>query len=360
MKWKPDWGSIKRHHVDWWNRKGMVAHITAPRRTPAEPLPAPAATDDPKTWWTDPKIQVDRQEHQMARRLCAGDAFPYLMAMIGPGSLGTFLGARPAFSFETVWYAPCIGDPDTCGPIRFSPENNPWLDVHMAIYDEAARRPPGRYLLGMPDLIENLDTLAALRGSQEVLLDLVERPDWVRRSIAEINAAFFAAFDFIRGRIKDADGGNAFIFDVWGPGKTAKVQCDISCMISPEMFGRFVLPALSAQCDWLDYSIYHLDGEDALVHLDALLSVESLDAIEWTPRGAYGTLPGSPPGGDPRWHDLYRRIRAGGKSVQAVKVRPEQAVPLIEAVGPEGLFLQVDAPDEATAERLVRRLEQYR
>jgi len=360
VKWKPNWPQVKQNYVRWWKQQGMVVHVTAPRRTPAEPPAPPAETDDPVIWWTDPKLQVDRQERRMADTLFAGDAFPYLMANIGPGSLGTFLGARPGFSLETVWYEPCIDEPDAYGPIRFTPENNHWWDVHLAIYEEAARRPAGRYLLGMPDLIENLDTLAAMRGNEAVLLDLIERPAWVQARLAEINEAFFTAFDLIHKTIRDADGGNTFIFNIWGPGKTAKVQCDICCMISPGMFRRFVLPHLRRQCDWLDYSMYHLDGEDALPHLDALLEIESLNAVEWTPLGAYGNRADSPSGGDPRWYDLYRRIKAAGKSVQAIEVRPEQAAPLLDAVGPAGMFVQINAPDEQTAQKILADVQQYR
>ena len=72
-------------------------------------------------------------------------------------------------------------------------------------------------------------------------MDLVERPTWVEERLAEINAAFFAAFDLLYAKVRDADGGNAFsAFRIWGPGKTAKVQCDFSCMISPRMFRQFV------------------------------------------------------------------------------------------------------------------------
>ncbi len=43
-----------------------------------------------------------------------------------------------------------------------------------------------------------------------------------------------------------------------------------------------------------------------------LLAIEPLDAIEWTPQA------GIEPGGNRRWHDLYRRILAAGKSVQVL------------------------------------------
>ena len=118
-------------------------------------------------------------------------------------------------------------------------------------------------------------------------------------------------------------------------------------MISPEMFREFVVPALTEQCAWLDYSLYHLDGTTALHHLDSLLKIEPLDAIEWTPQA------GLPGGGSPQWYDIYRRIKAAGKSVQAIRVDPEEVAPLIDAVGGEGLYIETRCPTEAAARQLV-------
>lgn len=53
-------------------------------------------------------------------------------------------------------------------------------------------------------------------------------------------------------------------------------------------------------------------------HLPALLEIEELNAIQWTP----GV--GEPQGGSPKWYDLYKKILAGGKSVMACWVTLEE------------------------------------
>src|SRR5690606_38322191 len=121
-------------------------------------------------------------------------------------------------------------------------------------------------------------------------------------------------------------------FGMWGFGRVAKVQCDAAAKISPDMFARFVAPALDRQCQWLDHTMYHLDGEDALPCLDVLLGIESLDAIEWTPRYLYA----GDSGGHPKWHGLYRRILDAAKSVQAIGVKYDEVLPLLDAVGGRG------------------------
>ena len=355
LLWKPDWPACQQALVRWWQGQGLAVALDQVRPVRWEGPAYVKPPSDLEIFWTDPVYRCSAAEWALAGVDCRAEAFPYFDTQIGPGSLGTFLGAALHFDVETVWYAPCISDPEACDPIRFDPDNR-WLKVHLALVDEGLRRARGRYLVGVPDLIENLDTLAALRGDHALLLDLVDRPGWVLDRLEEINRAYFQAFDLFYDRVKDASGGNAFsAFRIWGPGRTAKLQCDISAALSPRMFRRFAQPFLRDQCQWLDYSVYHLDGTNATQHLDLLLEIDALDAIEWTPQA------GRPGGGDPAWYDLYRRIRAGGKSVEAIGVRPEEVIPLVDAVGPQGLLILIDGPvDQPAAEHLLRRLEPYR
>ena len=353
MKWKPDWEQARTNLTRWWNRQGLAVAVFAPRDEPLEPIPQPQEPEDLEARWTDPAYRTDKAEHEMAWTFFGGEAFPYFDPQIGPGSLGLFLGSEPGFATGTVWYKPCIDDPDHHPPLRLDAENR-WFKVHMALIEEGLRRADGRYLVGIPDLVENIDTLAQLRDPQTLLMDMIERPAWVERCTEEINQAYFECFDAMFAKVRDTDGGNAFCaFKIWGPGKTAKIQCDFCCMISPAMFDRFVAPSLSAQCDWLDYSVYHLDGPEAFPHVDSLLGIDSLNAIQWT-SGAR-----NPGGGDPCWQDLYRRIRKGGKGIEAFAA-PDEVIPLIETIGPEGLLVVTSAPDQASAEKLLADVQQYR
>lgn len=353
--WKPDWEQTRARFEAWWRQEGLILHITAPLDQPhmtwETPLIPPVNIE---TRWIDPAWRVQEAERQLGTTYFGGEAFPYFDTQIGPGSLGLFLGVTPEFADDTVWYEPCITDPDTHPPLRFDPGQR-WFLAHMAVIEAGIAACQGRYLVGMPDLIENVDTLAALRGTQPLLFDTIERPEWVKARVAEINQAYFATFDTIFARIQDPWGGNAFsAFKIWGPGKTAKVQCDAAAMISPDMFAEFVVPALAEQCSWLDYSMYHLDGTQAMIHLDHLLAIDSLNAIEWTPQA------GRPQGGDPVWYDMYRRILDAGKSVQAIDVHPHEVIPMLDTLGSKGLFIMISTETEAEARALVEAVEVYR
>lgn len=356
LNWKEDWAQAKHNLIRWWQRQGLAIYLTSQRSQPRIPVEKPYEPPDIADQWLNPEFRCGMSEYEMANRDYLLEGFPFFDTQIGPGSLGIILGSKPLYVEGTVWYEPIIDDPEAYGEIRFDPLNNPVWDQHLAMIDEGLRRSEGRYLVGMPDLIENLDTLAAVRGDNALLLDLIERPEWVEERLWEINQAYFTVFDILFEKIKDADGGNAFsAFTIWGPGKTAKLQCDISANLSPRMFKRFVVPPLAEQCRWLDYSLYHLDGTTCLQHLDLLLGIDALDAIEWTPQA------GRPGGGSSEWYDLYRRIKAAGKSIQAVGVEVQEVIPLLDAIGPEGVYLQMGrVVNQAEAEMLVRAVEPYR
>ncbi len=290
LAWKEDWAQTQQNLIRWWQRQGLAIFLTAERSVPREPIEKPYEPPDIADQWLNPLYRCGMAEYEMSRKDFLLESFPYFDTQIGPGSLGIILGSKPLYVEGTVWYEPIIDDPEGYGTIRFNPQNNLVWDQHVAMFDEGLRRSNGRYLVGMPDLIENLDTLAAIRGDNALLLDLIERPEWVEEKLAEINLAYYTVFDILFEKIKGPEGGNAFsAFTIWGPGKTAKLQCDISATLSPRMFKRFVVPYLTEQCRWLDYSLYHLDGTTCLQHVDLLLGIDALDAIEWTPQAG---LPG--------------------------------------------------------------------
>jgi hypothetical protein len=358
--WKANWEETKQHFVDWWNQDGLVLGMWG---APASAGVAHAKTEAPpdaesvRAGYLDGAARARRNHHELANRSFPADVLPVSSTDIGPGSLALFLGSTPGFSPETVWFEPCIQNcerPEELPPYRFDEENE-WWQVTQTTLQACAELGRNNYLVGCPDLIENVDILASLRDAQTLLMDMIERPEWVERKVAEINQVWFAAYQRIYDIIKLPDGSSAFgAFRLWGPGKTAKVQCDACAMFSPAMFRRFVMPGLSEQCRWLDHSMYHLDGSQAMCHLDCLLEIEALDAIEWTPE------PGVGRGGDPCWYAMYRKILDAGKSVQAVGVRPDEVVPLLDAIGGKGVYIMTHFSSPSDAEALMAAVEPYR
>jgi hypothetical protein len=357
--WKTNWEQTKQRFVNWWNHEGLLIGMWgAPEfdHCVHEQVKPPAIPELLDERYCNAAFRTAQKHHRLSRSIFPADVLPMATTDLGPGSLALFCGSKPGFAEDTVWFYPIMeheSEPERLPPLRFD-ESNSWWRLTEDILHGCARLSKGKYLVGCPDLIENMDVLSSLRGAQTLCMDMVERPEWVEQKIWEINEVWFAAYQRIYDIIKLEDGSSAFgAFYIWGPGKTAKLQCDASAMFSPRMYKRFVVPALTAQCEWLDHSLYHLDGTQAIVHLDALLEIEPLDAIEWTPQAGIET------GGHPRWYDLYRRILAGGKSVQVVNVEPDEVLPLLDAIGRKGVYILIQFKNEREAEKVLERVGNY-
>jgi len=352
MLYKPDWDDAKPRLAAWWRGEvvdRVVWQIQAPRAVPiALDWPAPEPPADVVARWLSPDYRVAAAEHHFAKTWFGGEAFPYFDPHLGPGSLALYLGSEPVFAEDTVWYQPCIGEIERAPAIDFD-RSNRWWQATMRLVKEGLRRGEGKYLTAIPDLIENLDTIASLRGTAHLLRDLVDQPRAVHAIQRQVRERYFDCYDELYDAVSRGGRGCCFsAFQVWAPGRMAKLQCDFSAMISPAMFEEFVVPYLSQQCDGLDYTVYHLDGLEAVKHLDLILSIPRLSALQWTP-GA-----NQPGVGDERWFDIYRRARKAGKSLLLGGVNAAEAQRLVKELGAQGLLLSTWVSSPAQGEDMLR------
>lgn len=281
--------------------------LTAPRTEPAEDIPK---MPEPDGWITDYSTSNFAYRVNLALRACVNtcymaEAIPNVSPDLAPNCLALYLGCRGVEQPGTVWCEHIIEDPDEAR-FRLDPGNFYWRFTRR-LAEEQLRKGHGKFLTSFPDLIEGLDTLAALRDTQTLLVDLIERPEWVRHSLREITDRYFEVYDALYDLIKDDRGGSHFWS--WAPGRMSKLQCDFSAMISPAMFGEFMVPVLNEMTARLDYCMYHWDGPGALCHHDHLLSIPRLSMIQWTPGAAAEDVTHR------RWWPYYHKTLEAGKKL---------------------------------------------
>jgi hypothetical protein len=344
----PEWQQSRERFEAWWHGEIVdrpLLQIGAPKKNAPSTLQPPANLQQQ---WLDVDYRLAVMEDRLARNHYGGDAFPFLDTHIGPGTMSLYLGAIPGFSHETVWYNKCIDD-ITAAEVPTPDESNAFWQFSQKLAREGVERLGGRALVSFPDLIEGLDTIASLVGTDELLYYLVDAPEHVHRFQQKLTDTYFYYYDRLYDIIKDDEGGSCFsAFHIYGRGRIAKLQCDFSAMIGPEMFEEFVVPYLAQQCARLDHSVYHLDGPCCLQHTDLLLGIKELQAIQWTP--TCGTeLPTHE-----RWWPLYKKIRAAGKSVMLLGGTAQQAKALVEEFGPEGFDITFGVGSEEEADAIVK------
>ena len=326
----------------------MWEHFQEGVQPHAEIMP-PAPAKDLSQKWFDPQWRAEYLDWYVAHSSLKADILPVANTQLGPGSLAAILGGVFEGGEDTIWIHP---NPDFTDEIVFNPEHPNWI-LHKELLKACKAKANGHYFVGMPDLMEGLDVLAALKGTDRVLLDTVMQPEILEQQMQQINDIYFKVFDELYDIIREGDEMAFCYFSSWAPGKMSKLQSDISTMISQDDYRRFVQPFIREQCQKIDYTLYHLDGVGAMHHLPALLEIEELNAIQWTP----GV--GEPQGGSPKWYDLYKKILAGGKSVMACWVTLDELKPLLDHIGVDGIHLEMDFHNEKEVEQAMRIVEEY-
>ena len=119
-------------------------------------------------------------------------------------------------------------------------------------------------------------------------------------------------------------------------------------MLSPAMFERFALPYIQRFCQYLDRSIYHLDGRGQIEHVDFLLDMEELDGIQWSAQ----ITPVNPQYDAIQWYPYFQRIQNAGK-ILYIDAQPENVKRLVNDLSPEGLFLNVSCNSEKQLKELL-------
>ena len=288
----------------------------------------------------------------LAEKMLLADTIPIAMSDYGVASLASYLGCSVRFGEDTIWYEPFITDTALNDDLIIDRENK-WYRIHFDIL-KTLHAHRDEFFIGASCMSPGIDALYEMRGS-DLLTDFYDRPDWVHMKQRQQQASFFETFDEMYEYLKRDDGSMVVgYFSLFGKGKTMEMQCDISAMLSADLYREFELPYLEERCERLDRTMYHLDGTQAQQHLPALLSVKGLNAIEWTPQASIER------GGNPRWYGMYEQILAAGKSLQVVETTAEETVELFKTFGSKGLNCMTTNMTRRQAEDMLDKLENYR
>ena len=210
-----------------------------------------------------------------------------------------------------------------------------------------------KFFICMPDNCGSIDALAHLRGSDNLLLDMLEEPAAVKSSIHKLVDVLKSTGNEFFSLIKENNdnGSTHGWMHLWSKGRMAQLQCDLSVMVSPQMYEEFVLPELEETVEWLDYSVYHLDGKEQIRHLEMILSIKKLNMIQWTP------VAGQPPTSD--FIPVLKKIQKAGKGLVLLPQLWE-VEKLLSELSPKGLQLVVNGVgSEAEAKALIKKVEEW-
>ncbi len=276
-----------------------------------------------------------------------GEAFPSFYPSFGPDEIAVFTGGELRWSKDspdTNWSVPFVEDWEQALPLRLQ-EAHPLWQRMLALYRRAAERYQGQVLLVAPDLHTNMDLLSGVRGSQRLCMDLLDCPELIDRAILDARQIFRQLWSAINEAGRMPETGYCLeshgLFSMDG---SATLQCDFSIMMSPEMFRRWVLPALEEEAGIVRHVVYHWDGPAARVHMKDLLASPGLHTLSFVPGDGNG---------DPVDHlEFLQSLQEGGKAVHAWGT-PEQCQRMHRELRPDKVFYVTETETQAEAEALL-------
>ena len=352
--YKERFASALEGYEKFWNRenhKRCVLNISGSRTK--IPFRKPTSVQER---WLDEEFIYERYKHSLENGYYAAEGVPMLFTNLGPGCLSACIGGSYTLADNTIWFDrdPIIKDWENC-PEVFLDENSEMWKHLTRLQTRYAKDPDVNF--SVTDLGGILDVVSSLRGTENLLYDLYDYPDEVKEFTAKVEKLWFEAFDRQNAVVK----ASGLPYNSWMNIPSSKpwypLQCDFCAMISPKQFEEFVLPHIVDQVNYMERSIYHLDGPGEIPHLDMLLDIPGLTGIQWTAGG------GEAPLWDEKWFPLYRRIQDKKKNLVLLGGIIERDMAgmerLIKTLDPTGVYISAWFSSPEKAEEIIEKIETW-
>ena len=356
LLYKPDWDKIKDNYNHWWARENFgrcAISIKAPRdKTMIGEAPnLPGKVEDR---WIDINYLKKSREYNFGATYYAGEAFPVWNAGYpGWDFIPSYMGCDVKLAEHTGWVSPLIQKGDLT---EYKPENlkinedNKWFQFALKIHDLAASEAKGKSIPGIQAIGGVGDTLAALRGTEELLYDLTDCPKYVNKLEMRLMEIWIEVFERFYNITYEAAEGTTNFMAIWAPGKFYCCSNDFSYSISTKMFEEIFLESLQKQVNYLDYSIYHIDGIGAFKHIDMLCGIEKLNALQF--------LPGAGKPSPLYYGDELKKIQDAGKNLH-ISIPPHEVKQALDMLSSKGLFIDTWCASENEADDLLKSAAQW-
>lgn len=353
LRLKPDYEESKRRYDAFWECAIIdrpPVSIVLPKEQ-MKPIPTKSYASE-KDRWLDVAFRAETAALSLENCEFIADALPIAWPNMGPEIFSAWCGCEYKYGQSTTWTEPCIEDwAADMDKAKFD-EDHPLFRKTVEFTELLLERGRGSFIVGLTDLHPGGDHLAALRDPERLAVDMIENVGFVKQKLAESYHEYYRAYDIFYHILRDAD----MPITSWTPlihdGRYYIPSNDFSCMISTDMFVDVFLDGLIEECQFYERSIYHLDGPGALRHLDTLLDISELDAVQW--------VCGAGNEGYAQWVDVYQRVQRAGKGIQ-LGVTLEELPLVFETLRPEGVWFShiggIDSQD--TAEKVLHRIERW-
>lgn len=355
LLYKPDWEKTKERMIAWWAHEdfGRCAISVTAEKSGVKYEDPPRLPEKVEDKWLDMNYLDALYEYRMKHTFYGGEAIPVWDTGGGWINIAGFIGCPVELREDTGWVEPIITDGElTDHDFRniVVDTDSKWWRFSERIHRYAAEKARGKSIPVVQALGGCADTLSAIRGTQNLLFDVMECPDYVHEFDMYLMKQWIEVHNkFYNITREAAEGSMAWAnTSIWSPGRFYYPMCDFSYMISTKMFVDLFLPSIEIQVNYLDHSLYHLDGEGAFKHVDVLCGLPKLSGIQ--------VVQGD---GKPcalHYMDLLKKIQRTGKNL-FIYLKAEEVDDALENLSSKGLFINTSCKTEEEARDLLKKVE---
>lgn len=349
LLYRENWEKIKERLTLLWNNEILdrpCISVTCPKDE-KDPFidRKPEGQAALKRYYTDPEAILQRNLESFEKTYFGGDAFPCIFPYWGTGGHAKYLSSKVLYQPDTIWVEPAF---ENYNDFNFEfDKNNAVFQSELNTLKYLAEAGKDKFFVSMPDNCGSYDALSQLRGPEDFIMDFLDEPEQVKRCANKMVDILMESGDemFQVLRENNDNGSVHGWYNTWCPGKQMQLQCDLSVMISTEMFEEFIMEELERTAGWLDYSIYHMDGLEQLRHLDMILGIKNIHMIQWVQVAGQPDITQN--------FESARKIQQAGKGL-VVQVYKHQLDTIVKELSPKGLNLLVmDAKNKEEADEIV-------
>ena len=344
-----NWEERKQRYEEYWTLKNRtpILFLTAPKEGGSYDYEKP----DSKTFWFDPAWNIGANRHGYRNTYFGADSYPYVSPSLGPDILSGFLSLEIIYNETSTWVRHRDVELSEFRDFTLDRDNFYFkkMEEILNAYVEDARNLD--YIVGMVDLNTLLDGVASLIGPERLCLEMYDHPEEVRRVTREHLRLYKEVFTFYNGIVTRYQKGNTNWLGIYSDIPWYYISNDFMVMVSGDFFDEFIDEPLREMVDFHPRTLFHLDGENAVVHLDRLLKIRNLTGVQVqaTPAAQSAEL----------WIPYIRKIQAAGKCAWVEARHRGDVMEFIKNLEPEGLFIKTWAETEEDAKETERIVQNY-
>lgn len=303
-----------------------------------------------KSWWFDYELQVDLFAKSIEGRSFHAETFPVYFPNLGPEVYAAFYGTELVYGEVTSYSIPHVETWDDLENIKLDMDNE-YFQTLEKLTNYGIDRGRGIFLTGYTDLHPGLDCVAAWRDPQQLCFDMIEEPEKVSYMANLAIQDFDHIYHHFDGMLKEAGLVSVSWMGIPSFGTMHIPSCDFSALISPAFFNRFGLPILQKEVQGMTHNIFHVDGPGVKKHIEAILSVPEVQAVQWV-QGMGDLYPIM------QWVPFIKELQSHNIPV-VVDLSKEDLVAFMDAIDPEGLFLWVATESEEEELAILKTVEKW-